>query len=223
MSSPDLNDLKLDLEMEETNQKRLINKYAKRVDEYREKGMMYSIYIKMPDLRELYDSWLKSGDRVAELKAQIRAKKHSSKLRAKKHSSKLTKKAKHSKSHSSRHSKSRTPTPLHQVTMVSPPKGHSHGVTMVSPPPEGHSHGVTMVSPPPEGHNYHGITMRVSKNNHVSPHKAPGNTLSRSERSPSRSGSTQYSTSSRASAFSVTLPSRAQKARRATRRARRPL
>jgi hypothetical protein len=203
MSSPDLNDLKLDLEMEQTNQKRLINKYAKRVDEYREKGMMYSIYIKMPDLRELYDAWLKSGDRVAELKAQIKVKKHSSKQ---------TKKAKHSKSHSSRHSKSRTPTPLHQVTMVSPPKGHSHGVTMVSPPPE--------------GHNYHGMTAHVNipKNNHVSHHEAPGNTsLSRSERSPSRSGSTQYSTSSRASAFAVTLPSRAQKARRATRRARRPL
>ena len=196
MSSPDLNDLKLDLEMEQTNQKRLINKYSRRVDEYREKGMMYSVYIKMPDLRELYDAWLKSGDRVAELKTLIRAKKHSSRR---------TKKAKHSKSHS----KSRTPPPLHQVTMVSPPKGHSHGVTMVSPPPE--------------GHNYHGITMRVSKENHESPYAAPGNTLSRSERSPSRSGSTQYSTSSRASAFPVTLPSRAQKERRATRRAKRPL
>jgi len=213
MSSPDLNDLKLDLEMEQTNQKRLINKYAKRVEEYREQGMMYSIYIKMPDLTELYAAWLKSGDRVAELKAQIKAKKHSSKQ---------TKKAKHSKSHSSRHSKSRTPTPQYQVTMVSPPKGHSYGVTMVSPP-KGHSYGVTMVSPPPEGHNYHGMTAHVPKNNHVSPHEAPGNTLSRSERSPSRSGSTQYSTSSRASAFAVTLPSRAQKARRATRRARRPL
>ena len=222
MSSPDLNDLKLDLEMEQTNQKRLINRYSKRVDEYREKGSPYANYIKMPDLRELYDAWLKSGDRITELKTKIRVKKHSSKR---------TKKAKHSKSHSSRHSKSRTPPPLHQVAMVSPPKGHTYGVTMVSPPPEDHSHGVirpyshgvTMVSPPPEGHNYHGITMRVSKNNHVSPHKAPGNTLSRSERSPSRSGSTQYSTSSRASAFSVTLPSRAQKARRATRRAKRPL
>ena len=140
--------------------------------------------------------------KINKLKAQIKAKKHSSKR---------TKKAKHSKSHSSRHSKSRTPTPLHQVTMVSPPKGHSHGVTMVSPPPE--------------GHNYHGMTAHVNvpKNNHVSPHEAPGNTLSRSERSPSRSGSTQYSTSSRASAFPVTLPSRAQKARRSTRRARRPL
>ena len=183
MSSPDLNDLKFDLEMEQTNQKRLINKYSRRVDEYREKGMMYSVYIKMPDLRELYDAWLKSGDRVAELKTQIRAKKHSSRR---------TKKAKHSKSHS----KSRTPPPLHQVTMVSPPKGHSHGVTMVSPP---------------------------AKENHESPYAAPGNTLSRSERSPSRSGSTQYSTSSRASAFPVTLPSRAQKERRATRRAKRPL
>ena len=202
MSSLALNDLKLDLEMEQDNRKRLINRHGRLVDEYRKKGMTYINYTNRSDVKDLYEAWLKSGDRVAELEVQIRAKKHSSKQ---------TKKAKHSKSHSSRHSKSRSPPPQYQVTMVSPPKGHSHGVTMVSPPPE--------------GHNYYGMTAHVNvpKNNHVSHHEAPGNTLSRSERSPSRSGSTQYSTSSRASAFPVTLPSRAQKERRATRRAKRPL